>query len=256
MTIHSLLATASRGWRFALGLPLAVAVVSAMVSTMAATPAAAQTLTSIIKPGSPEIAATLCARLHALGVPGARVFDLGGDRVQVEHPAEPVPGLTPAMVNAVLTRPGHVSLHAAAAAPQEGYVSRPQPGGALGLVYIDPRPLMTTEHVERAEITDQLGPPSIHVLLTEAGGARLAEITSAHIGEMLAIVVDGTVVSAPRVMEPILGGSAMITGLDNTEDAMVLAALLTGGPLPEGTELLGSQLGSSGPDAVPTCTSD
>ena len=37
---------------------------------------------------------------------------------------------------------------------------------------------------------------------------------------------------------------------------VVLAALLTGGPLPEGTELLGSQLGSSGPDAVPTCTSD
>ena len=63
-------------------------------------------------------------------------------------------------------------------------------------------------------------------------------------------------VSAPRVMEPILGGAAMITGLDNTEDAMVLAALLTGGPLPEETELLGSQLGSSGPDAVPTCTSD
>ncbi|MCB9958490.1 MAG: hypothetical protein H6843_07815 [Rhodospirillaceae bacterium] len=248
MSIRSVISTASRGWRQIIGVSI--------VAAMLAAPAAAQTLTSVLKPGSPEIAETLCARLHALGVPGARVFAQEGNRVQVEHPAEPPVGITPEMVTAVLTRPGHIGLHAALPAPQEGYVSRPLPGGALAVVYIDPQPLMTNDHVDRAEITDQLGPPSIHVILTETGGARFAEVTSAHVGDVLAVVVDDTVVYAPLVMEPILGGSAMISGLHDTAEAMVLAAMLTGGPLPDDMELLGAQLGSSGPDAVPTCTSD
>ena len=70
MSIHSVLSAASRGWRSALGLPLAVA----MLAQMAATPAAAQTYTSIIEPGSPEIAQTICARLRTLDFnPASRI---------------------------------------------------------------------------------------------------------------------------------------------------------------------------------------
>lgn len=248
MSIQSVLSAASRGWRLILGVQIAAA--------MLAAPGAAQTLTSVLKPGSPEIAETLCARLHALGLPGARVFALEGSRVQVEHPAEPLVGITPEMVTAVLTRPGQISLHAAASEPVLGLVAMETPDPENGPVYVAPAPLMTSYDLAQAEMILQYGRPALYFSVTADGASRLAEFTGQSIGQVLAIVVDGQVLAAPVVRQPILDGTAVISNLESAEEAMVLAAILTGGPLPDDMELLGAQLGSSGPDAVPTCTSD
>ena len=44
------------------------------------------------------------------------------------------------------------------------------------------------------------------------GGRQFADLTRAHVGEQLAIMLDGKVVSAPNLNEAITGGSAQITG--------------------------------------------
>lgn len=44
------------------------------------------------------------------------------------------------------------------------------------------------------------------------GGQQFADLTRAHVGEQLAIMLDGKVVSAPNLNEAITGGSAQITG--------------------------------------------
>lgn len=48
------------------------------------------------------------------------------------------------------------------------------------------------------------------VLFTEDGALKLARLTKAHIGELLAIVIDGRVTMVPRIDAAITGGEALI----------------------------------------------
>lgn len=57
-------------------------------------------------------------------------------------------------------------------------------------------------------------------------------MTSANIGQQIAIVIDGEVVSAPIVNEPILGGSVQISGGFGEGEAQELAIILQSAALP------------------------
>jgi SecD/SecF fusion protein len=64
-------------------------------------------------------------------------------------------------------------------------------------------------------------------------GARLfGQITEANVGRPFAMVLDGKVLSAPVIREPILGGSGQISGSFTVEEAGTLSALLRAGALP------------------------
>jgi SecD/SecF fusion protein len=64
------------------------------------------------------------------------------------------------------------------------------------------------------------------------GTKRFADITQNHVGEPFAIVLDGKVISAPVIREPILGGQGQISGNFSAHDAYDLAVLLKAGALP------------------------
>jgi SecD/SecF fusion protein len=68
--------------------------------------------------------------------------------------------------------------------------------------------------------------------LDSIGAKQFGDITSAHVGEPFAILLDGTVLSAPVIREPITGGSGQISGDFTAEEASSLAALLRAGSLP------------------------
>lgn len=79
----------------------------------------------------------------------------------------------------------------------------------------------------------------VEVLITfDKGGAQtFGEITKANVGKLFAIMLDGYVNSAPRINEPIMGGSARITfGSQSFEEANRegddLALVLREGALP------------------------
>ena len=65
-----------------------------------------------------------------------------------------------------------------------------------------------------------------------AGARRFAEITKANVGRPFAIVLDGKVISAPVIREPITGGRGQISGNFTTQSANDLAVLLRAGALP------------------------
>ena len=65
--------------------------------------------------------------------------------------------------------------------------------------------------------------PSVGILLTEDGALKLARLTKSHIGEFLAIMLDGRVVSVPKIMDEITGGRAMILGNFTEEEAGSIA---------------------------------
>ena len=64
------------------------------------------------------------------------------------------------------------------------------------------------------------------------GGRRFGNATSRNVNRLFAIVLDGQVVSAPRIREPILGGSGIIEGNFTMQSARDLALLLRAGALP------------------------
>ncbi len=72
----------------------------------------------------------------------------------------------------------------------------------------------------------------VGVTFDSKGAKEFGRITSDNVGKFMAIVLDGTVYSAPRINEPILGGRAQITGSFTTDEANDLAIVLRAGALP------------------------
>lgn len=74
-------------------------------------------------------------------------------------------------------------------------------------------PVLTGEYVADARPQfDQSGQPQVALELTSRGGEIFAQVTSGNVGRQLAIVLDGTMHSAPVIQSAITGGSASITG--------------------------------------------
>ncbi|MBU7580816.1 MAG: protein translocase subunit SecD [Porphyrobacter sp.] len=64
------------------------------------------------------------------------------------------------------------------------------------------------------------------------GGAKFAKLTTENVGKPFAIILDGQVLSAPNINEPIIGGNAQISGSFTPETANQLAIALRSGALP------------------------
>ena len=65
--------------------------------------------------------------------------------------------------------------------------------------------------------------------LNDVGAEKFYQLTSKHYGRSLAIVLDGVVISAPRITEPISGGQGQISGGFTAESSRELALLLQSG---------------------------
>jgi preprotein translocase subunit SecD len=94
------------------------------------------------------------------------------------------------------------------------------------------RVMVSGENLVDAEPTFQQGEPVVSFRFDTVGGKRFGDATSKNVGHLMAIVLDGKVISAPRIREPILGGTGIITGRFSVAEAQDLALLLRAGALP------------------------
>jgi preprotein translocase subunit SecD len=76
------------------------------------------------------------------------------------------------------------------------------------------------------------GRPVVSFRFNVQGGKKFGDLTKENTGKSLAIVLDEKVISAPRINEPILGGSGIISGQFTVQQAQDLALLLRAGALP------------------------
>ncbi|MDZ4063545.1 MAG: protein translocase subunit SecD, partial [Coriobacteriia bacterium] len=76
------------------------------------------------------------------------------------------------------------------------------------------------------------GKIEVNVTMDAKGTNTWAEYTTSHVNELVAIVLDGVVQSAPRVNEPITGGQTAISGSFTPEEAKGLKTVLETGALP------------------------
>jgi preprotein translocase subunit SecD len=84
----------------------------------------------------------------------------------------------------------------------------------------------------RQSNNSQTNEPIVNITFNTEGGGKFARLTTENVGKPFAIILDNKVISAPRINEPILGGSAQISGSFTTESANQLAISLRSGALP------------------------
>ena len=99
--------------------------------------------------------------------------------------------------------------------------------------------MMTGEMLESASPgTDQYGNRVVNIEFTTDGGERFYEVTRQLTGQPLAILLDGQIISAPRINESISGGRAVITGSFTSQEMRDLVVQLKAGALPVPVEIV------------------
>ena len=73
---------------------------------------------------------------------------------------------------------------------------------------------------------DSLGQPQINFTLTADAAKKFGDVTRQNVGRRMAIVLDGELQTAPRIDEPIEGGSGMIHGSYDQSEAFSIANVL------------------------------
>lgn len=106
----------------------------------------------------------------------------------------------------------------------------------------------------RVNINEKFSEPYVSITFNAAGAKLFEDITAANVKKRLAIILDGTVYSAPVIQEKISGGSAQITGRFSMDDAKDLSIVLRAGALPAPIKMLqnvtvGPSLGSDSIEA-------
>ena len=99
---------------------------------------------------------------------------------------------------------------------------------------IEDRVIVSGENLVDAQAGfDQLtNEPIVTFRFDTRGATRFGQATQQNVGRLFAIVLDGTVISAPQIREPILGGTGQISGNFTVQSANDLAVLLRAGALP------------------------
>ena len=82
------------------------------------------------------------------------------------------------------------------------------------------------------QFNNLIGSPEVSMTMNSDGARRWAALTKANVGKAIAIVLDGTVYSAPRVNGEISGGQSSISGNFTIEDTKDLANTLKSGRMP------------------------
>jgi len=88
------------------------------------------------------------------------------------------------------------------------------------------------ELIDANPTVDQNNQPVVSIRFDSSGSRKFGDLTAKNVGKRFAIVLDGEVISAPVIREPIPGGSGQISGNFTFETASDLAVLLRAGALP------------------------
>ncbi|MEE9479713.1 MAG: protein translocase subunit SecD [Kiloniellales bacterium] len=100
------------------------------------------------------------------------------------------------------------------------------------------RVMVSGETLVDAQLTFQDNQPVVSFRFDPVGAKRFGDATKKNVGRIFAIVLDGRVISAPRIREPILGGQGIISGNFALQEGQDLALLLRAGALPAALTIL------------------
>lgn len=112
--------------------------------------------------------------------------------------------------------------------PTAGYHPVTKTGPQERIYYLAPTPALTTADIASARAVENGGGPLVEFTLTEPGAVKMREFTRNHIGELAAILVDGSIVAVPTIKGEI-SRQGVIHGNFTRDEAERIAAGLSAG---------------------------
>lgn len=92
--------------------------------------------------------------------------------------------------------------------------------------------------VSKGQSVEYMGQPVVNFITTDEGVRVFSRLTGAHVGDRLAIVLDGKAYSAPVIQTRIRDGRSIITGSKDENEAKDLAIVLRAGALPAKVDII------------------
>ena len=177
-------------------------------------------------------------RIDPGGTKEVTVITEGGNRILVQVPGVEDPDTLKRLIGQ--TARLEFKLVDLSADPREAQQGRAPPGSQVlpmadgsGFVTVKRRVMVSGDQLtEATQGFDQDNRPDINIRFNTTGARRFARTTQENVGKPFAIILDDKVLSAPNINEPILGGSAQITGSFTVQSAHDLAVSLASGKLP------------------------
>ena len=170
-------------------------------------------------------------RVDEVGTNEPNILKRGNDRILVE-----LPGLdNPGRIKSLLGKTANLTFQFIASSSEESF-------GTEKLMFEDgsdeavvsKRIILSGDNLVDAKPTmnSQTNETVVSFSLDRVGAKKFGKATSSGVGKKLAIILDGKIISAPQIREPIIGGSGQISGNFTFQSATDLALLLRSGALP------------------------
>ncbi len=187
---------------------------------------------------------TIRNRIDQFGVAEPDIRKQAGNRIQVQ-----LPGISdPRRAVQIIGQTAHLEFHLvrddvdpAKAMLPPGVIALPmqERNGKVHRIAVEKDAMLTGEDVSDARPAfDNLNQAYVTLNFNSRGARIFERVTGENVGRGMAIVLDGTVYSAPVIRERIGGGRASISGSFTTAEAQDLAIVLRAGSLPAPVSVL------------------
>ena len=179
-------------------------------------------------------------RIDPDGTKEVTVVRQGADRILVQVPGLQDPeGLKSLLGKTAKLEFKLVDLTADAAQVTQGIAPPgsqilPYPDSPQKVIAVQRRVMVSGDQLIDANqgYDQQNNSPIVNIKFDGQGGRKFARVTQENTGKPFAMILDGVVLSAPNINEPILGGQAQISGNFTVDSANQLAIALRSGKLP------------------------
>ena len=184
-------------------------------------------------------------RVDEVGTNEPNILKRGSDRILVE-----LPGLdNPDRIKTLLGKTANLTFRFITQNQSESFGTEKisfQDGSEDAIV--SKRIILSGDNLVDAQprMDNQVNQTVVTFNLDRVGAKKFAKATSTGVGKRLAIILDGKIISAPNIREPIVGGSGQITGDFTFQSATDLALLLRSGALPAPMKIIEER--TVGPD--------
>jgi len=185
-------------------------------------------------------------RIDPGGVSETSVQRQGLDRIVVQAPGEQDPETLKRRIGQTARLTFHLVDHNVR--PEDAFAGRVPPGTVLlpqddqsePLVAVKERAILSGDDLNSSNpsFDQQTGAPVVSFRFDSRGARIFGQITQQNVQKRFAVVLDGRVITAPNIIEPILGGSGQISGNFTPESAKELSDLLNAGALPAPLSIL------------------
>ena len=192
-------------------------------------------------------------RVDEIGTNEPNILKRGNDRILVELPGLDDPG----RIKSLLGKTANLTFQFITQNSEESFgTEKLQFDDGSEEVIVSKRIILNGDNLIDAKtaVNQQTNETVVSFNLDRVGAKKFGKATTTGVGKRLAIILDGKIISAPGVREPIIGGSGQISGNFTFQSATDLALLLRSGALPAPLNIIeertvGPDLGQDSIDA-------